>query len=275
RPGVTERLGLGPEACLARNPRLVYGRMTGWGQTGPLALRAGHDLNYIALTGALHAIGRRGEPPTVPLNLIGDYGGGAMFLALGVVSAVLSARVTGEGQIVDAAMTEGAAVLMSMIYAFHGAGAWSEERESNLLDGAAPFYRCYECADGGHVAVAAIEPQFFAELLAGLNLAPDRFVQHDRARWPEMARAFEAAFLARTRDQWAELFEPTDACVAPVLSMTEAPNHPHNAARRAFATLDGIVQPMPAPRFSGGLAEPEPAEAISAEEALARWTDAG
>lgn len=271
RPGVMERLGLGPEQCLARNPRLAYGRMTGWGQTGPLAAAAGHDICYIALTGALHAIGGKDAPPTVPLNLIGDYGGGAMFLALGALAAILSARATGRGQVVDAAMTDGTAVLMSMIYALEGAGHWRDQRQSNLLDGGAPFYRCYACADGKHVAVGALEPQFFALLIAGLGFAPDCFDQNDRAGWPAMERRFAEAFATRSRDEWAAAFAGTDACVAPVLSMTEAPSHPHNLARRTFAERGGIAQPMPAPRFSetpGAAREPS---VIGIEEALTRW----
>lgn len=272
RPGAMERLGLGPDECIARNPKLVYGRMTGWGQSGPLARSAGHDICYIALTGALHAIGARGAPPTVPLNLIGDYGGGALFLALGAVAAVLSARTTGQGQVVDAAMTEGAAVLMSMIYAFQGTGLWRDERGSNLLDGGAPFYRCYACADARHVAVGALEPQFFALLVEGLGFAPDRFSQMDRAGWPEMARAFEDAFASRTRDQWAARFGQSDACVAPVLSMAEAPGHPHNVARGTFTTHDSVVQPMPAPRFSASEPAILPSETVTSDEAIARWS---
>ncbi|HXH15926.1 MAG TPA: CaiB/BaiF CoA-transferase family protein [Sphingomonas sp.] len=245
RPGVMERLGLGPADCHAANPALVYGRMTGWGQTGPLAQEAGHDINYLALTGALHAIGPA-DRPVPPLNLVGDYGGGAMMLALGVVAGVLAARGNGQGRVVDAAMTDGAALLCSLFYTLHAAGQWTDRREANMLDGAAPFYRCYACADGKHVAVGAIEPQFFAKLLAGLGLADDwRAVQHDRTRWTEMAAAFEAEFAKRPRNAWADHFAGTDACVTPVLDFAEAPNHPHNVARGTF--VDGF--PAPAPRF--------------------------
>ncbi len=248
RPGVMERLGLGPVDCHAVNPALVYGRMTGWGQTGPLAQEAGHDINYLALTGALHAIGPA-ERPIPPLNLVGDYGGGAMMLALGVVAGVLSARSDGPGRVVDAAMTDGAALLSSLFYTLSAAGQWINRREANLLDGAAPFYRCYACADGKHVAVGAIEPQFFAALLTGLDVADWRAVQHDRTRWPEMAAAFEAAFATRPRDAWADHFAGTDACVTPVLNLAEAPHHPHNVARQTF--VDGY--PAPAPRFAAAV----------------------
>lgn len=273
RPGVMERLGLGPEDCLAHNPRIVYGRMTGWGQDGPLAQSAGHDIGYIAITGALGSIGRKDAPPPPPLNLVGDYGGGTMFLIAGVLAAILSARETGQGQVVDAAMTDGAAILMSMFYAFHAGGMWKAEREANLLDGGTPWYRCYETADGGYVAVGAIEPQFYAELLAKLELAPEDFPQGDRQGWPKMAEAFAAKFASRTRDEWAAHFEGSDACVAPVLSIAEAPAHPHNTARQTFAEHRGIMQPMPAPRFSETPAAIGEANGtISVEDALGRWT---
>lgn len=249
RPGVMERLGLGPAACHAANPMLVYGRMTGWGQTGPLAQEAGHDINYLALTGALHAIGPAARPMP-PLNLVGDYGGGAMMLALGVVAGVLSVRGGGPGRVVDAAMTDGAALLSSLFYTLSAAGQWTDRREANLLDGGAPFYRCYTCADGKHVAVGAIEPQFFAALLAGLDAADWRAAQHDRTRWPAMTAAFETAFATRTRDAWADHFAGTDACVTPVLDFAEAPQHPHNVARATF--IDGY--PAPAPRFAAAAA---------------------
>jgi len=271
RPGVMERLGLGPNICLARNKRLVFGRMTGWGQTGPLALRAGHDLNYIALTGALHAMGQRGEPPPVPLNLVGDYGGGAMFLVAGMLAALLAAQRTGEGQVVDAAMTDGTAALMSLYFAFLPAGLWQDQRGENLLDGAAPFYRCYACADGGHVAVGALEAPFFAALLVGLGLQRDRYVQNDRACWAAMAADFAAAFAAKPRDAWADVFAGTDACVTPVLSMTEAPNHPHNQLRQTFFLRNGIAQPAPAPRFSAMPAQVSEPETISLRDAVERW----
>ncbi len=271
RPGVMERLGLGPEVCRARNPRLVYARMTGWGQTGPLAPRAGHDLNYIALTGALHAIGPAEGPPPVPLNLIGDYGGGAMFLVAGLLAALLSARRTGEGQVVDMAMTDGAATLMSLFYAFLPSGRWVDWPAANLLDGAAPFYRCYACADGRHVAVGALEPPFFAALLDGLAIPRDRFRQHGRDAWPAMQREFAAVFAAQPRDHWATVFEGTDACVTPVLSMAEAPHHPHNVARGTFLRRCGIDQPAPAVRFSNAAGVVHAPATVSVDDVLARW----
>jgi alpha-methylacyl-CoA racemase len=274
RPGVMERLGLGPEACLTANPRLVYGRMTGWGQTGPLAARAGHDINYISLTGALHAIGKPGEPPTIPLNLIGDYGGGAMFLATGVLAALLEAKSSGQGQVVDAAMTDGAATLMSLFHSMAHAGAWRDERHANLLDGGAPFYRCYSCADGKYLAVGALEPQFFAALIQITGIGFPLTDQHKRATWPALAEQLEAVFLTKPRDEWAALFEPHDACVSPILSIAEAPHHPHNQARNTFFTRAGITQAAPAPRFSrSGEAVPEEGfEMMSMAEAVERWT---
>lgn len=272
RPGVMERLGLGPVDCHARNPKLVYGRMTGWGQDGPLSQSAGHDIGYIAITGALGSIGPKDAPPPPPLNLIGDYGGGTMFLVTGVLAAILSARETGKGQVVDAAMTDGAAVLMSMFYAFHAGGMWSAERHANLLDGGTPWYRCYETSDGGYMAVGAIEPQFYAELLAKLELDPDEYPQADKAGWPKMTETFSAKFASRTRDEWAAHFEGSDACVAPVLSIAEAPSHPHNVARKTFAERNGIMQPMPAPRFSETPAEiGEASGTVPVEDVLARW----
>lgn len=250
RPGVAERLGVGPAECLARNQALVYGRMTGWGQSGPLATAAGHDIDYIALSGALHSIGPP-DQPLPPLNLVADFGGGGMLLALGVLAAIINARTSGEGQVVDAAMVDGSALIMASHHGYLADGWWRPRRGSNLLDGAAPFYRTYRTADGGHVAVGALEPQFFSELLAGLDLTTeDVGPQNDRERWPEMRRIFAERFERRTRDEWAALFEGTDACVAPVLSMTEAPHHPHNAERATFVEIDGVVQPAPAPRFS-------------------------
>lgn len=271
RPGVMERLGLGPDDCFARNPKLGYGRMTGWGQEGPLSQSAGHDLDYIAITGALGAMGRKGEPPSPPLNLVGDYGGGTMFLALGVVAAILSARTTGKGQVVDAAMTDGAAVLMSMFYAFHNIGMWTAEREANLLDGGTPFYRCYATKDGGYMAVGALEPQFFATLLEKLEIDAAEFPQYDRARWPDMAKRFADCFASRTRDEWAAQFEGSDACVAPVLSIAEAPGHHHNVARQTFAEHGGAIQPMPAPRFSETPASIGDTHDLTIEDALALW----
>ncbi|WP_020673733.1 CaiB/BaiF CoA transferase family protein [Amycolatopsis nigrescens] len=251
RPGVAERLGVGPEDCQARNPALVYGRMTGWGQDGPFAQRAGHDINYLSLTGTLHAIGRAGEPPVPPLNLVGDFGGGSMFLVAGVLAALWERQRSGEGQVVDAAMVDGASVLSQMIWAFRGAGAWTGQRADNLLDGAAPFYDTYTCADGRWVAVGALEPQFYAALLDGLGLTgEDLPAQGDRDGWPRLRARFTAVFVSRTRDEWAEIFAGTDACVTPVLSFDEAGAHPHLAARDTLITIDGVQQAAPAPRFS-------------------------
>ncbi|MFI7008778.1 CaiB/BaiF CoA transferase family protein [Streptomyces sp. NPDC050145] len=252
RPGVSERLGLGPDVCLARNPRLVYGRMTGWGQDGPLAQAPGHDINYIGLTGVLHAIGPASGDPVPPLNLVGDFGGG-MLLALGVVSALLHARATGKGQVVDAAMTDGSALLLAMTHGFLAAGQWPEERGASLFSGSAPFYTTYRCADGEHVAVGAIEPQFYAALVRGLGLADDPVCavqQRAPGSWPAVRQRFAEVFATRSRDAWAEHFAGTQACVTPVLSLTEAPAHPHNAARGTFLQEDGPLRPAPAPRFS-------------------------
>lgn len=250
RPGVAERLGVGPAECLARNPSLVYGRMTGWGQTGPMADMAGHDIDYIALSGALHSIGPP-ERPIPPLNLVGDFGGGGMLLAMGMLAAIVHARSSGEGQVVDAAMVDGSALLMASHHGFVADGWWVPERASNLLDGAAPFYTTYETSDGGHVAVGALEPQFFAALLDGLGLsAEDVGAQNDRERWPAMRDLFAARFKTRTREEWAAHFDGTDACVAPVLSMSEAAGHPHNSDRGTFLEVGGVSQPAPAPRFS-------------------------
>lgn len=251
RPGVMERLGLGPEACLARNPRLVYGRMTGWGQTGPLSEVAGHDINYISLSGALHAIGRAGERPVPPLNLVGDFGGGGMFLAFGVMCAVFEARRSGAGQVVDASMVEGSAALMHMMHAMRAQGLWKDERGVNLLDGAAHFYDTYETADGKFLSVGSIEPQFYRLLveLAGVD-AKEFAPQLDPASWPRLKAQLAEVIRSRTRDEWAAVFEGTDACVAPVLSMSEAPQHPHNRARGSFVEIGGVSQAAPAPRFS-------------------------
>jgi alpha-methylacyl-CoA racemase len=251
RPGVMERLGLGPDACLARNPKLVFGRITGWGQSGPLSQAAGHDLNYIALSGMLHAMGRADTPPSPPLNLVGDFGGGAMMLAFGVVCAALEAKSSGKGQVVDAAMTDGSALLGAMIYGLRAFGTWNDAREANMLDGGAPFYDTYACADGKFLSVGAIEPQFYAQLLAITGASdPDFAKQWSQKRWPELKAKFAALFATRTRDDWCALLEGTDACVAPVLDMMEAPAHPHNAARGTFVEIDGVTQPAPAPRFS-------------------------
>ena len=274
RPGVMERLGLGPDVCQALNPRLVYARMTGWGQTGPLAPRAGHDLNYIAVTGALHAMGRADQPPPVPLNLVGDYGGGSMFAVMGLLAAIISARTTGQGQVVDVAMTDGTAALTAMFHGLAASGLWSPTRGVNLLDGSKPFYRCYACAGGGHVAVGALEPQFFALLLEGLGLDPVVYPQFDPSGWPAMEEAFAAVFATRTRDDWAARFEGTDACVSPVLDFSEAADHPHNQARATLVAVEGVTQPGPAPRFAQTPTGIEPARRglISVDEALAAWS---
>jgi alpha-methylacyl-CoA racemase len=251
RPGVAERLGFGPEPCFQRNSRLVYGRMTGWGQTGPLARTAGHDINYIALSGALHAIGSAGGPPTVPLNLIGDFGGGAVFLVVGVLAALLESRTSGRGQIVDAAMLDGATSLMSAVFSAFTSGYWRDERGRNLLDGGAPFYAVYETADGKHVAVGAIEPKFFAHLLEKTGLdASLAASQFDSGRWGEMRTLFSRVFRQRSREEWCRLFDGIDACVTPVLSLTEVGDHEHVRARGVFESVDGVAQPAPAPRFS-------------------------
>ncbi len=252
RPGVMERLGLGPEVCLARNPALVYGRVTGWGQEGSLAQAAGHDLNYIALTGALYGIGDADRPPPPPLNIVGDFGGGAMMLAFGITSALLHARSSGQGQVVDAAMTDGTALLSTVAYAFKAAGTWHDTRAANLLDGGAPFYACYACSDGTFVAVGAIEPAFYRLLRERLGLLDDPLfdAQHDRRRWPEQKAHLARVFASRPREHWCALLEGSDACFAPVLDWNEAPQHPHNVARGSFIDVEGVLQPAPAPRFS-------------------------
>jgi len=274
RPGVTERLGVGPDDCHRRNPRLVYGRMTGWGQDGPLARRAGHDINYISITGVLHAIGRAGERPVPPLNLVGDFGGGSMLLVIGVLGALWEAQRSGRGQVVDAAMVDGASLLAQMVWGLLGQKVWADKPEANLLDGAAPFYDTYTCADGRHVAVGAIEPQFYAALLHGLGLAEatDLAPQFDRDGWPATKARFAAVFAARTRDEWAAVFDGTDACVTPVLAFGEVAAHPHLAARGTIVDPDGISQAAPAPRFSrtptavaGAARAPEPIEQLLAE----------
>ena len=275
RPGVTERLGLGPDDCAARNPRLVYGRVTGWGQDGTLAKSAGHDLNYIALTGALDAIGRRGAPPTPPLNLVGDYGGGALYLALGVVAALYEARDSGKGQTVDAAMIDGAASLMTSAYALRAAGVSDGPRGENVLDSGAHYYEVYETRDGRHISVAPVEPKFYAELLDRIGLAPGAAPHSaNRADWPASKAKLAALFRTRTRDEWCAILEGTDACFAPVLGMDEAHRHPHNATRGTFVERDGIVQPNAAPRFDRTPAEircPPPVPGSGTREVLSRW----
>ena len=276
RPGVMERLGLGPEACHARNPTLVFGRITGWGQSGPLAQAAGHDLNYIALSGMLHAMGRADTPPSPPLNLVGDFGGGAMMLAFGVVCAALEAKTSGKGQVVDAAMTDGSALLGAMMYGLRAFGSWQDGREANMLDGGAPFYDTYACADGKFLSVGAIEPQFYAQLLAITGATDPGFQkQWSMKRWPELKTKFAALFATRTRDDWCALLEGTDACVAPVLDMAEAPTHPHNAARATFIEIDGVTQPAPAPRFSRTMPEAGQAAAAPGEHSAAVLADWG
>ena len=252
RPGVMERLGLGPDVCLERNPRLVFGRMTGWGQSGPYAMAAGHDINYIALSGALGSIGRKGEAPVPPLNLVGDFGGGGMLLAYGMVCGLLSATRTGAGQVIDAAMVDGAATLMAMFFTMTEIGVWNEERGTNMLDTGAPFYDVYECSDGEYVSIGSIEPQFYAELMARSGLGEiDLPGQNSRSDWPGMKDQVAAVFKQKTRDEWCELMEHSDVCFAPVLSLSEAPQHPHNVERETFTRVNGVIQPSPSPRFSG------------------------
>ncbi len=274
RPGVMERLGLGPDEVLARNPKLVYGRMTGYGQDGPLAQVAGHDINYISIAGALGATAREGERPMFPLNLLGDFGGGGMLLAFGLVCGLLEARVSGRGQVVDAAMVDGVALLSTLIHAFRAGGFWRDEAGTNFLDSGAPWYEVYETADGGHVAVGALEPQFYAELLRLLGVDPEEAPQWDRDRWPELKRRFAEIFRSRTRAEWAEILEPAEACATAVLGLDEAPEHPHNVARGTFVTVDGVLQPAPAPRFSrtpGAITHPPGAESADAESLLRAW----
>jgi len=273
RPGVTERLGVGPAQCHARNPRLVYGRITGWGQDGPLAARAGHDINYISLTGVLHAIGRAGERPVPPLNLVGDFGGGSMLLVVGVLAALWEAQRSGMGQVVDAAMVDGTSMLAQLVWGLWGQGIWSDRRDDNLLDGHAPFYDTYTCADGRYVAVGALEQQFYAALLAGLQLDPAQLPdQYDRAGWPTLRARFTATFVTRDRDEWTTVFDGTDACVTPVLAFDEVARHPHLAARATIVTAGGVTQAAPAPRFSRTGADlpapprtPEPVDGVLAD----------
>lgn len=275
RPGVTDRLGLGPEVCLARNPRLVYGRMTGWGQDGPIAHAAGHDINYIALSGALHAIGNEGGPPVPPLNLVGDFGGGALYLAFGVCAGIIEARQSGQGQVIDAAMVEGAASLMASAYGMFASGRHQLERGTNILDSGAHLYGTYECADGEWISIGSIENKFHQELLDKLGLEtsdiPDRM---DRDRWAEHKKRLTELFLDKTRDEWCQIMEGSDVCFAPVLSMAEAPEHPHNKERGTFVEIDGVVQPGPAPRFSrtpGAVQGPPPDPGAHTEAVLADW----
>lgn len=251
RPGVMEKLGLGPDACLARNPRLVYGRMTGWGQEGPMARVAGHDINYISLSGALHTFGRRGEKPIAPLNMVGDFGGGGMLLAFGIVCALLESQKSGKGQVIDAAMIDGSAALMAMIYGLRASGFWADVRGVNLLDSAAHFYDTYETADGKYISVGSIEPQFYELLLKHTGIDdPDFKNQMDPKKWPGFKEKITAIFKTKTRDEWCEIMGDTDICFAPVLSLEEAPRHPQNQARKTFVELEGVLQPAPAPRFS-------------------------
>lgn len=275
RPGVAERLGLGPDECLAANRRLVYARMTGWGQDGPRALQAGHDLNYISLTGALHAMGRAGERPAPPLNLVGDFGGGSMLVTLGILAALWERERSGLGQVVDAAMVDGASLLNQMMWSFRGTGAWTDERAANMLDGGAPYYDTYTCADGRYIAVGALEPQFFASFLAGLGITSDEFPERtDPANWPLWRARFTAVIATRTRDEWAEVFAGTDACVTPVLSYGEAVSDPHLSARSTLLELDGVWQAAPAPRFGRSVVptpRPPATSATAVEDVLTTW----
>jgi alpha-methylacyl-CoA racemase len=274
RPGVTERLGVGPADCHARNPRLVYGRMTGWGQDGPMAARAGHDINYISLTGALHAVGPA-QRPTPPLNLVGDFGGGSMLLVIGILAAVAERQTSGQGQVVDAAMVDGASLLVQMVWSLLGAGVWRDQREANLLDGGAPFYDTYRCSDGGWMAVGALEPQFYAELLKGLGLdGEDLPAQLDQTGWPTLRARFTEVFAGKTRDEWTKIFADVDACVTPVLAFSEVADHPHVQARGTLIELDGVPQAAPAPRFSrtpAGLPTAPGVPGADTAEVLADW----
>jgi alpha-methylacyl-CoA racemase len=275
RPGVAERLGLGPDELLAINPALVYGRMTGWGQEGALASRAGHDINYIAIAGALWSMGRADEVPAPPLNLVGDYGGGGMMLAFGVTAALLEARRSGFGQVVDAAMVDGTASMMHLVYGFHQQGTWTEQRGANALDSGAHFYEVYETSDGQFVSVGAIEPEFYAQLLEGLELDPAELPsQFDRAQWPAIKERFRAIFKTRTRDAWCEVFDARDACVWPLLSTWEAPTHPYLTEREVFVEVDGVIQPSPVPRFSrtpSSISKPPSIPTTDTATALVEW----
>ena len=275
RPGVMERLGIGPEECLARNPKLVFGRMTGWGQEGPYAMAAGHDINYIALAGALEPIGRNGEAPVPPLNLVGDFGGGGMLLAFGVACGIVEAQRSGQGQVVDAAMVDGAASLMAMFHSMRALGIWNDERGTNLLDTGSHFYDVYECADGRYISIGSIEPQFYALLLDKTGLHDELGEQWQRDDWPKAREQLTAIFREKTRDEWCAILEGTDACFAPVLSMSEAPDHPQNKARCTFVDVDGVIQPAPAPRFSRTPAAPPTAAGareMTVTEILSYWS---
>lgn len=275
RPGVMERLGLGPDVIAARNPRLVYGRMTGWGQHGPLSQAAGHDINYIAIAGALHAIGPAGGPPVPPLNLVGDYGGGSLYLIVGLLAALHEAHRSGQGQVVDAAMTDGVISLMSNFVTQGLRGTFKEQRGTNLLDGGAPWYGVYETADAQHICIGSIEPQFFAEICERLGVPAElQDVQPDRARWPALRATFERIFKGKTQAEWVALLEGTDVCFAPVLPLSAVAKHPHNVARQAFVDVEGVSHPAPAPRFSrtpSAIQGPMPSEATAATDVLARW----
>jgi alpha-methylacyl-CoA racemase len=275
RPGVMERLGLGPDVCLARNPALVYGRMTGWGQDGTVAHAAGHDINYIALTGALNSVGEHGGPPVVPLNLFGDFGGGALYLAFGVACGIIEARQSGQGQVVDAAMTDGCASLMTMFYGMMANGSWTDARGSNAVDGGSHFYTVYETKDGKYVSIGSIEAKFYAELLAKTGLShSDLPAQFEQSEWPAMKQRFTEIFKTKTRDEWTEIMEGSDVCFAPVLNLSEAPSHPHNMARQTFVSVDGVTQPAPAPRFSRTIPQiqrPPARRGEHTDEALTDW----
>lgn len=275
RPGVMERLGLGPDVCQERNPKLVYARMTGWGQDGPYAPAAGHDINYIALAGALEPLGRAGQQPTPPINLIGDFGGGGMLLALGVCAALLEARTSGQGQVIDAAMVDGAASLMTMVWSFRAMGMWQDERGTNLLDTGAHFYDTYETADGAYVSIGSLEPQFYAELLRLTGLEGEELPrQHDRSQWRALKERLAEIFRQKSRDEWCAIMEGTDVCFAPVLAPAEAPHHPHMAARDTFTEVAGVTQPAPAPRFSrtpGAIERPPPHAGQHTDDVLTEW----
>jgi alpha-methylacyl-CoA racemase len=275
RPGVTERLGLGPDVCLARNPRLIYGRMTGWGQEGPIAHAAGHDINYISLAGVLHAIGRPGQPPVPPLNLVGDFGGGGLILAFGIACALVERARSGQGQVIDAAMVDGAALLMAAMHGMRAMGAWKEERGVNTLDSGAHFYDAYETKDGKYVSIGSIEPQFYDLLMKHSGLAEEELPpQRDQSQWPALKQRVAAIFRTKTRDEWCAIMEGTDVCFAPVLTMSEAYQHPHNVARGTFVDVAGITQPGPAPRFSrtpGAISRPPSRPGQHTDEALADW----